>query len=413
MRRKIGLCAATLILALATLSSQAMAQDLYDWPSESVPALVTSGDQAFFIGKDKTVYRTYNWRAAKGATPLVLADVTADNKPNLIGFGKPTFVLDHNSDPLWVHQKGCDHGLVADVAADEKRDIVCVSGRSINVYTFDGQLIWSVSGGTRYESCEAGDINGDLKADIECKHRGKKLYSRFDGVSGSPLANGVEEPLVEATEDTGPDPVGASSLKGTESHDLDGDGTAEETLELDGDAVVLKSRSAKKALARIEAKGPISGLVKNLDADGKPEVVILAKDSIHIVSEAGKKVDKFELNTKRYKRAPVGELQSVNAYGFEDDTAAADGVKGLQDDLSKCYASQVRKNQFAGQGLALLEIKVDADGKVKSVDLLHTELADKGVVKCAQGVLKKGTYSKSSEEVSSINVRLFYTFRDQ
>ncbi len=395
---------------------QAQAQELYDWPSKEVPALVVDGDEVFFIGKDKTVYRTFSWKGAKDkdSRSTVLADMNADGNSDLVGAGRPTFVLNQDADPIWFDKKGCSHVAVADVAADEKRDIVCVKGRDVNVYTFDGQLIWSASVGARFDYCQAGDINGDLKADVECKHRGSKKYSRFDGTNGEALAAGTEGSEVTPSPTDGPDPIGKSSLNGSESFDLNGDGTAEETAKaVDDKAVVIQSRSKKKAIARLETGKPIAVLVKDLDADKKPEVIALGEKGIFVVTDGGAKVNEFSLSSRKYKRVPVAELKSVYANGFEDDAAAAKSVEALNDKLAKCYASQVRRNQFAGQGLVILEVKVDGKGKVKDVGLTHTELADKRVVKCAQRVLKRGDYPKSKADQSIVNVRMYYTFRDQ
>lgn len=413
MRLRSTLLAIALVAFFGGLVD-AEAQELYDWPSKDVPVLVVDDDQVFFIGKDKTVYRTFSWKGArdKDSRSTVLADVNADGDSDLVGAGRPTFVLDNNADPIWFDKKGCDHVAVADVAADEKRDIVCVRGRNVNVFTFDGQLIWQASVGARFDYCQAGDINGDLKADVECKHRGSDKYSRFDGTNGESLAAGVEGSEVTASSTDGPDPVGKSSLENA-SFDLDGDGTTEESVKVDGDAVVIQSRSKKKAIARLETGKPIAVLAKDLDGDKKVELVVLGEKNVFVVSDGGKKIGEFALNSRKYKRVPVAELKSVYANGFEDDAAAAKSVEALNDKLAACYSSQVRRNQFAGQGLVILEVTVNDKAKVENVGLTHTELADKGVVKCATKVLRKGDYPKSKAEKAVVNVRMFYTFRDE
>lgn len=354
----------TFVFVLATLSAgSAFGQTVYEWPSTEVPVLIHNDSGVLFLGKDKTVYRVYTWSQNKGDEKLglIVTDLDGDGNPDVIGAGKPTFVVNHNADPVFT-LKNCDQVIVTDIAADSNKDLMCLSGNQLSIHTHDGQMIWTTKTPNRYEWCKAADINGDLKADIECKIKGSKKFARHDGSNGELLA---------------------ASTEGSE--------VSETRMNL------------------FPAMAPAEGgliLERDLDGDKKPEKILIGKD----ISIDGAS---FSLNAKKYKRVPVARLESVYATGFESDGDAQKVVEALNGKLSACYTSQVRKNAFAGQGQVLIDLKVDKKGKSSAADITYSGIPDKSVSKCAQGVLKSGKYPVPSAEEGTLNVRLFYTFRDQ
>lgn len=412
--RKLIISAGCFIV-LAAAAQTATAQTVYDWPSKETPVVVHDGGSIFFIGKDKTVWRVYKWNASKGKNTdaAFFTDINGDRNPDIVGAGKPSFALDHDSNPIWF-AKGCDQLLTGDFALDEKKDFVCLTGRTLEARTWDWQKIWSISLGKSWEWCVAGDINGDLKKDVECKVRGAKKFSRVDGSTGEMLAADADAAEVTDPKSVNVEAVDAANINGKTQFDIDMDGTAEESLVIDGNALAIKSRSKKVALGRLDLGSvPVAAVVKDLDGDKKPEVIAVSSKTIAIWSAGDKEAKKFPLSTAKYKRKPVADLQSVYANGFADDAAATKAVQDLQSKLDNCYAAQVRKNQFAGVGRTLLEVQVNKSGKVSKVQKHHAELADKSVVACAQKVLKAGKYPKAAGDSAAVNVTLMYTFRDE
>lgn len=409
----------TLLAAAAgmCIAVPATAQTVYDWPDSEVGVIVQEGSSVFLVGKDKTVWRVYSWKGASGkeAQTAFFTDMNGDSSPDIVGAGKPSFGLKSNGDPVWFSSGGCDQVLVDDFyGGDKKKDLVCVKGKKVSAHTDDWQEIWSISVGRSYDGCRSADINGDLRADVECKWKGSKRWTRIDGSTGDALAAEADSAEIAEPNKVGVEPVGKAPLDGSAQFDFDGDGTAEESLLVDGNAVAVRSRSKKVGLGRIElGAAPLAAVVKDLDGDKKLDIVLVTKKEIIVSSPDGKDAKKFPLNAKKYKRAPVAELTSVYANGFADDAAAQKAVHDMQDKLASCYSTQVKKNQFAGVGQALLEVKVDAKGKVTKVEQHHSSMADKSVVKCAQGALKKGKFPAASGDSASVNVTLKYTFRDK
>lgn len=363
--RFVSMCAFAAVFGVSVAS----AQTVYDMPSKEAPVMVHDGSGIVFLGKDAAVYRAFSWKAAKGAETfdLLVTDMNKQGGPEIIGAGKPTFVLNQNADPVWFLDKGCDQVLVTDIAADPTLDLLCLAGNEMSVYTHDGQLIWRAKVTQRLDSCKAADINGDLKAEIECKIKGSKKLTRFDGATGQVLAAGTDASEVEETVYNR-----FAAVEGTE------------------EGVLLK---------------------KDLTGDGTEETVTVSKKEITVSTAEGAK--KFNVDAKKYKRTPVAEIKNVMANGFESAEVGQNAVRDLNDKLAACYSSQVRKNQFAGQGEVLMEVKVDGKGKVSNANLLHSGLADASVSKCAVDVLKKGKYPAATGESANINVRLFFTFVDK
>lgn len=410
----IGIAAAT---ALFAFSQTASAQDVYAWPDKDTPVVVHNDSGLFFVGKDKTVWRAYTWKQASGekSDPLHIIDLDKDGNLEIVGAGKPTFVLKSNSDPIWFESKGCDQVLTGDFAANDKGDVVCIRGKDIKMLTHDGQMVWEVSIGKRYDWCRGGDVNGDLKSDIECKIRGRESYARFDGTNGEVLTPGSDDEQVTDDDESAIQPLGKDSLEGKTTYDLNADGTAEESFLADGKAFAIQSRSAKKALGRVEMKAkPVAIHAVDLDGDEKLEIVAVSDKEIVVTDAAGKDAKSFSASARSYKRTPVAQLDSVYANGFADNAAAKKAVEDVNDRLAKCYSSAVRKNQFAGTGRTLLKVDVDEKGKVKSAQRLHSDLADKKVPECATNVLKKADYPGAEEGgTGTVNVTVTYTFRSE
>jgi hypothetical protein len=416
--RHLSLLLVLVVSSLGLAATATAETSVYDWSDSTMPVLVENDSGLFFISKEKKPQRVYMWKATnegEGFEHVYLVDLDGDGSREVVGAGKPTFVLNANSDPMWQLEKGCDQTIVADFIADDKLDVLCQNSREMKAYTNDGQFVWELSLGRRVESCRAGDFNGDLKTDLECKYRGMKRWARVDA-AGEVLDSEVSEPRVS---EGGVDLNLASSsskdlLAGKEYIDLDGDGHADENLTADGDALVIGSKAKDTAIARVELGGKAqAGLVKDVDGDGKKDIIAVTDDSIFIISHDGKKKEKFAAAANKYKRKPFAKLNSVYANGFTDDDAAQKVVNGLQGKLSKCYASRVRRNKFTGTGQLILQVNVDDKGKIKGVNKVHSAINDKKVERCAQKVLKRGDFPKAKSGSGTVNVNMKYTFRDE
>lgn len=378
------------------LAGQASAQTrIFDWPSAQMPVVVQNETGLIFISAEKEPWRAYSWaqkNAGEGFEPVYMVDLSGDGTPEVVGAGKPSFVLKADSDPMWLLREGCQQLLIADFVADAKPDLVCNGGKELKAYTYDGQFAWGVDLGKPVEFCRAGDLNADNKADLECKLRGSKSWVQIDGTNGSILEDSTSS--AKLSED------------GNHGLNLKAPATASSTKKLASSAPLSETKLDGEVLAALK---------KDLNNDGKEELVAVTKNSIYIVSADGKDVKKFAASTKKYKRQPLAKLEAIYANQLEDNDAAVESVRAAQDNLSKCYASRVRANQFAGTGLLILKVGVDHDAKVTGVETVHSEVKDKDIEQCAKNALKGVKFSKAESEdaAGSVNVNIQYTFRDE
>lgn len=407
---KKSTCAALFISSLffvtATAAPAFADPGIYDWPDAEVPVLVQNKHGVIFLSNKKEPWRAYTWKQnnkGEGFKSFYAVDLNKDGQPEVVGVGKPVFLLAANSDPMWQLEKGCKQTMIADFVSDKSLDIACSDGEDIKVYTFDGQFAWKSSPGKRFEACRVGDQSGDLKADFECKYRGSKSWVLIDS-SGKVLVQSKETPDIE---EAGAD-IGA--LKPVELKSLSG------KVSVDGNSLVIGSKAADKSATRVKLDGKATSvLVKDLDKDGKNEIVALTAKSIYVMDAKGANLKKFSASAKRYKRKPLAKFESVYSNYFADNDKAAEAVRTQQDALSKCYARRVRESQFAGIGRLILKVSVDHEGALKSVETVHSGINDKKIVACAQKALKKGTYPKAESEdaLGTINVNMEYTYRDK
>ncbi len=401
-------CAAAALLATPAVASAETS--LYDWPDSTAPVMIVSDGDILFLHRDGKPYRTYDW--SPSGEEVHVADLDKNGGPEVLGVGRPTFAIATNADPMWFQKKGCKIGLVGDLIADEELELVCSDGRKVAVYTYDNQFAWSIDLGRRVKSCTLGDTNGDQKADIECKV-GSRIV-RIDS-SGELVTAEAEDSLILTDEPPyeAYAAVGEEVITDKKMFDFDEDGTAEEYVEMEGTLLMVKSKAKGEPMAKIDIKVEPKGvLVKNIDGEGKPEVIIATDKEVIVMAPDGERKERFSLDASDYSRAPVADLKSVYANNFSDDDAAQKAIMDLKEDLAGCYASQVRKSEFAGSGQLLLEVKVDEKGKVSSVNTLHSEIADKSVVRCAEGKLKGAGLPAAAEgNTGSVNINMVYTFR--
>lgn len=385
---RIVLIALSLLFSSALATTATAETKVYNWPDSDVPVLVKNDSGLIFITGEKRPHRVYTWKARNDGEAfdnVYLVDLDGDQSYEVVGAGEPAFVLEPNSDPMWQLEKGCDQTIVADFVADDKLDLLCQNSRSMKVYTYDGQFVWELSLGRRIDHCRAGDYNGDLKADLECKYRGMKKWARVDA-AGEVLAKELTEPEI-----------------------------SEGGVELDQASPVEVSDAVKKTAKGAGVEGKLEGgIAKDLDGDGKAETVAVTGDAIYVIEADGKTKKKYPSSAKKYKRKPFAKLNSVYANNFEDNAKAQKVVEDLQDKLSKCYASRVKRNRFTGTGQLILQVSVNKKGKVAGVNKVHSAINDSKVEGCAKRVLKRGDFPKATEgNTGTINVNMKYTFRDE
>lgn len=414
------------LVALLALSVPAVATaegSLYDWQSKDAPVMVTNDSGVFFVSSEQKVNRAYSWDRASGENKQDLYVVDLDNKGGfeVVGAGDPTFALNSSGDPFWTLEEGCDEVIVADFAADDKLDIMCNRGTAVHIFTWDRQKVWSLDPEISIDHCRGGDVNGDLKMDLECVFQRRDEWIRIDS-SGKILAESSSEQEIpeDGIDLDEAQPVSKKVWTGEREYDLNGDGATEESIAADGSSIVIQSRSKKSAVARTDLGGTVeAAMVKNIDNEGSPEIVALTSSDIVILDEKGEVVEKFPANTRSYSRKPVADFESVYARKFSDKKKATEAVRAAEEDFASCYADEVRANFPTGTGQVILKGYVGADG-LENIEMMHSAINDSDVEKCAQDVLRGLDFPKpasaddeESDEQATLNVVINYTFEDR
>jgi hypothetical protein len=427
MTHRHVLCSLGLAVGLLVAASSASAEtpEIFDWSHEKAPVLVHTEGGLVFLGKDRAPRRAYDWDRAEGdkSQSLFLPDLDGDGNYEIVGAGDPTFALHESSNPAWSIEDGCDQAIVADFAANDKMDVMCQDGDAIDIYTHDDQKIWSAELGVGLEWCRAGDINGDLKADIECKLDGRDKYTRIDVNGGKLMTQSSEEVELDkgTVELEEASPVDSKVWTGTKEFDLNGDGTAEESLKADGSAIVIQSRSKDKAVARIELDGEVqAALVKNIDGKKTPEIVALTNDEIVVTDAEGETLGTYPVDADDYERRPVAAIDSIYARGFKSSKKAQKVVREARDQLAACYSDRIEGGLFVGIGQVIYKTHIDDEGGVERIEKMHSAIRDREVEGCAEDVLEDLEFPSPAKKEegegrkkATVNITLKFTFADE
>jgi hypothetical protein len=416
---------ATSLLLSASVSAQSKTAvtELHAFDSEGgkmIVAISASG-VTFIDGKEGKTFRAFktNRTQMKGATTdwIVVRDVDSNGTVDIVGAGRPAFIVQSDGAPVYSMAKGCSQFHLADFDADSAADIACRDGNTIKMLTYNGQKLWEYKvAGLKLGVCNFGDVNGDIKADIECEVLGKGTYVRIGG-DGAELGRDYDSAQLDAAEDDNPGNKAAMAnlIKGKETFDLDGDGTAEEWVKLDGSAIVVSSKSKPKGLGRHEIGSAYSVLVDDIDGDSKNELVIGGDGRVLIIDDEGKLVADLKVDPNKLKRTADVRIDQVNANALKD--ASDEAVKGSlaksQGKFSACYAGNVKKNPFTRVGRGIYSLSVDKKGKVSKVERLHSDLQDKKVDGCVQKALKSAKFSEGTAPDASVTVTLMFGFLDR
>lgn len=390
-----------LLILLFASTGYAEEPSIYNWPDSKAPVMVKNDSGAIFVANDLKPYRAFPWAAQSlgDGQMAYVADLDRDDKPELVGAGKPTFVLKTNADPLWSLENGCDQLIPANFNTDDKFEILCNNRYKLSLYTYDGQKIWSLSPGHRVGGCRAGDYNGDLKADLECKRSGQQTILRIDA-SGEILAKKAKKhelseknPAIQKAEHSAANNLDLSNYSSKKG------------------ALTLGSGKEKTKLETGDK--PLAGLTAQLDGEGKSEYIIVTETSIFIFDASGKKQAEFNASADNYRRYPVAEIKSVYARGFPDQNKASQVIKDAKDGLAHCYAKQVKRKQLPGVGQLLLKLKIGKKGNLENINTLHSAVRDDAIETCAKNELQKLSFPAPKGKSAKINLNLHYSYRDK
>ncbi len=417
--------AVTTVAAPNEASAQGSVLELHTVEGEhgKLVVAVSPNGVTFIKPKDNKVFRAYksSRKAMKGTKPdwFIIRDVDRDGTIDIVSGGAPAFIVNGSGAPVFNLPKGCDQFHMGDFYAGSKADdILCRDKNKLTVMTYDGQEVWSFNiKGLRLGQCTFEDFTGDLKLDIACSTKGGSDVLALNINSENGELSGVNPDQITDPEDDNPGYAAtmANYLKGQETFDLNGDGTAEEMVQLDGSAIVVRSKSKPKAIARHEIGKAFSVLVDDIDGDNDMEIVVGGDGKVLVIDHEGKLVSTIKTDPKKLKRSTDVQITRVDANGLADNSEATNraAIEKGNKKLAQCYAGNVRKNPFTRVGNTIWGLSVDKKGKVKKVERLHSELADKTVEGCLSKALKGLSFPAATDPGAMLTITLQFGFVDQ
>ena len=343
-----------------------------------------------------------------------LVDVDRNGTIDAVVSGKPAFIVAGDGAPVHAIARGCAQFNIGDYAADKSLDILCRNGNTLTVTTHDGQKLWEYKvQGLNLGVCRFGDINGDLKTDIECEVKGRDQFVRVGG-DGTEIGRELETAALSDPDDDNPAAGLKNYLSGNETFDLDGDGTAEESILQDGKAIVVRSKAKKAGIARHDLGTITAVLVDDVDEDGKMEVVLGGDGKVFIIDDKGKLAHTVTANPTRLRRKSDVRIERLDANGLADssDKAVRAVLEKLEGKVNACYATNVKRDPYTRVGRTIWSLNVSDKGSVSKVERLHSDLADKRVEDCLSRALKGARFSKATSPGATVTVTLNMGFVD-
>ncbi len=361
------------------------------------------------------VYRIYRYSPMKGRARVLVVDLDNDGSPEFIGVGKPSFGLDSTGNPVWDYPEGCSELGVGDLLGTPEKEVACIHGRTLSVLAYDGTVLWEavIRGGKMTGLAVAMLDTDDGKDDLEFLV-GKKIW-RYKG-DGTVLGENFEERKAQPRDEWAEQAEAMKAvMSGQETFDLDGDGTAEESIVVDGAKLVIKSKGKDKPMGEytFPAGKILSAAVGQLTDDGKPVVALGGDGMVAFVGPDGKAIREVRIDFRKARRKPKVEYVGVNAMGFADRK----GPIGLFDEhlpqIAACYAKRHKAYALTRQGKTLFKFDIGPKGKVKGHEIAYSTLNDPKVNGCIVKVVKRWKFPAPTEPGAHVTADLLFTWTDR
>ena len=377
------------------------------------PLVMAASDRGIvFVGPGGELFRGFhhNQTAPDGVdqTFLWVEDIDRDDEVEFIGAGSPSFVVDSNADPMWGIGSGCMQFFVGDFIDDRNVEVLCRNERSVEVYSFDGQLYFEWSGGGwNIGTCHADDYDDDNQLEMYCELTSGN-HLQFDFEYAEPEE---QEGPYDPTNSPGVDRSQAqAAARGERELRM---GSQSVTVTYSG-GIVLSAGGTQIASVSVPTSNIYSATTADLDGNGTPELYVGGDDAVFVISNTGELIATVPANPSSFSREARVELRSATANGLEnsDREAVAGVIEGEMDRLTRCYSDRMGSDQFTRVGTMLYELSVSDSGRVSNSQKRHSGLRNSSIESCVEGVLEGLTFSPASGGAGVVNVTLNFDFVD-
>ncbi|MCB9531121.1 MAG: hypothetical protein H6700_05090, partial [Myxococcales bacterium] len=304
-------------------------------PSER-PMVVAGSDRGVvFIDAQSHLFRAFHHTqtAIAGAVQpyLWVEDIDGDRRDEVVGAGLPSFVIDDNADPMWGVIDGCDQYFVGDFVDDTNKELLCIRGTSVRVWSYDGQEYFNWSGrGYSVTGCFGDDFDDDRKLEVACAlSNGNHLMFDINAWYNDPSYDPPREgPAPEALNRGGVDYAAQAAIVAGERTLRVGQQNV--TLAVSGGTVSFSADATPLGTAVVSG-GVYSAAAADLDQDGTWEIYLGGDAVVHVVHLDGSVVATVPANPDATHRDARVAIRSVTANGLQDSsreaaTAVVDGA---------------------------------------------------------------------------------------
>lgn len=406
----LALCCAPL-----TASAESGVYHLERVGTREAPLLVAAtAHGVVFISPDHEVYRGFRHeRTARTGVDqpwLWVTDVDNDRNNEIIGAGRPSFVIDHDAQPLWGLTVGCEQFWVGRFTRDPRQELFCRRGDNIELYAIDGTRIFVWEGrGFRAGSCYIDDFNSNGMLNVACQLPGDNhLFFDFTGepdertgpAPDTMARSGSVDPSTNQAIITGERPVRVGRTPHTLRFE---DGTLRwSTSDGASGSVALPTPSIHSAA------GANLGSGDRLYIGGTSEVFVVDVASSELVAT-------IPADPRQLTREPQVRVRTATGNRLVDATRETIGgiIGEALPDITRCYADRMGQNQYTRTGELIFQLTIDGQGRVSQARRQHTTLRNAELESCIEQVLRRQSFPEASEGEGIVMTAFEFDFVDR
>lgn len=411
---------AALLLALAcsyplTASAEVGVYHVERVGSQDRPMLLAASERGIvFIGADHEIYRGFeHTRSARDGFDqpwLWVTDMDNDRLSEVIGAGRPSFVISHQAEPLFGLTEGCDQFWVGKFSGDARQEVFCRKGDNFELYSMDGTRIYAWEGrGYRASACYIDDFNSNGRLNVACDLPGDEHL--FFDFSDAPDERAGDAPNTMARSTAISAETSAAVVSGENTLRI---GRTRYTLGFEDGTLTWTDANGESGSVDLPASAIYSAAGANLG--DKNLLYIGGSDKVFAVDIAeAALVATIAADPRSLSRHPDIRVRTATGNRLVDSSRETIGgiINGALDEITACYTRQMSQNQYTRAGELIFQLTINSEGRVSQARRQHSTLRSSDLESCVEGVLRAQTFPEASEGDGLVMTAFEFDFVDR